>query len=98
MPKPITDIFDPDRPKKRKKKKSKQKTDYTEYLQPPQIPENQCPHTRKPQEASGCSQCLSAKPSIIHKPSTQDWWMLDDLVDEDLIDPAIDIDSILDDE
>lgn len=39
-----------------------------------------------------CSQCLDVKPSIVHKPTTVDWWV----ADEDLIpDLEINIDELI---
>lgn len=77
MPKPIT--LEPDKRKKKRKRK-KRKVDYTVYLVPPVIPDQQCPHTTKPIEATACSQCMSVTPSVIKKPQTADWWDEDDNV------------------
>lgn len=94
MPKSITKILDPDRPRK-KRKKRKRKVDYTELLAPPIVPVVQCPHTKRVQDASMCSQCTGVKPSIIHKPPTIDWWAVDDhLIDELDLDVDIDLDSL----
>lgn len=74
MPKPV--LFEP--PKPRKKKRKKRKVDYTELLAPPVIPNTQCPHTRKAQDASSCSQCMLVQPSVVHKPITREWWADDE--------------------
>jgi hypothetical protein len=81
MPKPL--VLDPDGKKKKRKKRKKRKIDYTVYLTPPIIPDDPCPHTTKPVEASTCSQCMSVVPSIIKRPPLADWWAEDD--NEDLI-------------
>lgn len=92
MPKPITALLDPERLPRKKKKRKKRKVDYTQLLEPPVVPEVQCPHTRRVQDASMCSQCLDVKPSIVHKPTTVDWWV----ADEDLIpDLEINIDELI---
>jgi hypothetical protein len=84
----IPSILEPIKPRRRKKKK-RRKVDYTELLQPAIIPDVQCPHTKKTQDASLCSQCLSVKPSIIHRPPTASWWA------EDIDLPDIEVDDIV---
>ncbi len=70
MPKPV--LFEA--PKKKRKKKKKRKVDYTVLLQPPPVVSTQCPHTKRTQDASACSQCMLVKPSVVHKPVVRDWW------------------------
>lgn len=72
MPKPV--LFEP---KPKKKKRKKRKIDYTPLLYAPFVPDTQCPHTKKAQDASSCSQCMLVQPSVVHKPITRDWWIDD---------------------
>lgn len=77
MPKPL--ILDPTTPRKKKKKRRKRKVDYTELLAPPLVPAVQCPHTKRAQDASSCSQCLGVAPSVVHRPVVTDWWAESDV-------------------
>lgn len=91
MPKPV--LFEP--PKKKRKKK-KRKVDYGPLLVAPPDVSVACPHTKKVQDASSCSQCMLVKPSVIKKPVTRDWWQDDPEVEifiEDLDVPVIELDD-----
>lgn len=84
MPKPVSSFIDPER-RRKKKKRRKRKVDYTELLKAPVIPEVQCPHTRRTQDRSNCSQCLAITPSVVHKPPTADWWAEDAVGELDIV-------------
>lgn len=93
MPKPI--LFDNPSPR-RKRKRKKRKIDYTELIKPPVIPNIQCPHTKRAQDASSCSQCMLVQPSVVHKPVTKSWWDEDEDIEISLEDAGIDLDDTLD--
>jgi hypothetical protein len=94
VPKPISVFLDPER-RKKKKKRRKRKIDYTALLNEPIVPDVQCPHTRRIQDASACSQCIGVVPSVVQRNPTVDWWA-EDAVDDLQID--IDLNSIISDD
>jgi len=101
VPKPITSILDPDQRRRKRKKRRKRKVDYTELLTPPVVTSQRCPHTKRVQDSSQCSQCLGIQPSVVRKPKAVEWWLVeDDIIDElELdIDVNVDIDAIVTDE